>query len=170
MASSLVEAALGDDIAPPKTKSVAPARRRKPTKAEKEEEYPDTGDEKHDVLTDDEPAEDAVEEGAIVKAVDVARAPAKARSKSGKKKTRPPPPGATRYSRVLKCFTTAYEIAAKHEAEYSVGMQKFVYAAIKNYCGANVRKFRELFGVIKEEQYRAVGYSNAAVADDIGMD
>lgn len=170
MASSLVEAALGDDIAPPKTKAVAPARRRKPTKAEKEEEYPDTGDEKHDVLTDDEPAEDAAEEGAIVKAVDVARAPAKARSKNGKKKTRAPPPGATRYARVMKCFETAFKIAAQHEAQYSVGMQKFCYAAIKNYCAANVRKFRGLFGIIKEEQYNAVGYSNTAAADDIGMD
>lgn len=173
MASSLVEAALGDDIAPPKTKAVAPARKRKPVKVDKEEEYPDTGDEKHDVLTDEEDEAPVVAEGAIVKAVDVARAPAKPRTKggkNGKKKTRPPPPGATRYARVLACFTKAYEIAANHEGQYKVGMQKFVYAAIKDYCAANVRKYRGLFGIIQEEQYRAVGYSNPTAAEDIGMD
>ncbi len=170
MSSALVDQALGDDIAPPKVKSNAIARRRKPAPVDKEEEYPDTGDEKHDVPTDDEATPDLEEDPKATKAVDVARAPAKAASKGGKKKGRPPPPGATRYSRVLKCFETAHQIAAKHEAEYPVGMQKFVYGAIRQYCAMNVLRFRKAFGVIKEEQYLQPGYNITGGTDDAGLD
>lgn len=170
MASSLVEAALADDIAPPKTKTNTVARRRKPVRADPEEEYPDTGDEKHDVPTDDEATPDADGTAKATKAVDVARAPVKTVAKGGKKKGRPPPPGATRYSRVMKCFEKAYEIAATHESQYPVGMQKFVYGAIKRYCAQNVLMFRKTFGVIKEEQYHDGGFNGRANVDDIGMD